>query len=95
MSTQIRTSDKQNISNKIYTIRGVQIMLDRDLANLYQVETRALKQAVKRNQKRFPNDFMFILNDVEIDNLVSQSVIPSRKILGGGQTLCFHRARSS
>ena len=59
--------DEQNIKNKIYTIRGVQVMLDRDLAKLYQVETRVLKQAVKRNMERFPKDFMFELTDEEID----------------------------
>lgn len=80
---------KNSINDKIYFIRGVHVMLDRDLAELYQVETRALKQAVKRNQKRFPDDFMFILNESEIDDLVSQSVIPSRKILGGAKPYAF------
>lgn len=55
---EITTIDKQNLKDKIYTIRGLQVMLDRDLATLYQVETRALKQAVKRNIDRFPNDFL-------------------------------------
>ena len=55
---EITTIDKQNLQDKIYTIRGLQVMLDRDLAVLYQVETRALKQAVKRNIDRFPNDFL-------------------------------------
>ena len=49
------------IVRKIYLIRGKRVMLDRDLAELYQVETRALNQAVKRNPDRFPQDFMFIL----------------------------------
>jgi hypothetical protein len=49
------------IQNVIYGVRGVKVMLDRDLAVLYQVETRALNQAVKRNAKRFPEDFMFRL----------------------------------
>ncbi|MCK4608984.1 MAG: ORF6N domain-containing protein [Gammaproteobacteria bacterium] len=89
MSTQTSLSKKQNINDKIYTIRGEQVMLDRDLAELYQVETRALKQAVKRNQKRFPHDFMFILDESEIDVLVSQSVIPSRQILGGAKPYAF------
>jgi hypothetical protein len=48
-----------NIENKIYTIRGVQVMLDRDLAEMYQVETRILNQAVKRNLERFPDSFRF------------------------------------
>ena len=49
------------IEKRIFTTRGVQVMLDRDLAELYKVETRALKQAVKRNLARFPADFMFEL----------------------------------
>lgn len=81
--------DKENISNKIYTIRGLVVMLDRDLAELYQVETRALKQAVKRNIDRFPNDFMFELSDEEMNFLVSQSVIPSKKSFGGASPFVF------
>lgn len=73
----------------IHTIRGVQVMLDRDLAALYQVETRALKQAVKRNPKRFPDDFMFILEESEVEMLVSQSVIPSKSVLGGATPFAF------
>jgi hypothetical protein len=64
-------------------------MLDFDLAALYEVETRALKQAVKRNTERFPSDFMFQLNSKEADNLVSQSVIPSKKYLGGALPFAF------
>jgi ORF6N domain len=52
----------QTIENKIYEIRGVRIMLDKDLANLYEVETKVLNQVVKRNIKRFPLDFMFRLS---------------------------------
>lgn len=51
--------DLQIIQSKIYEIRGCRVMLDSDLAALYQVETKALKQAVKRNIERFPSDFMF------------------------------------
>ena len=51
----------EHITEKIYLIRGTKVMLDRDLAGLYQVETRALKQAVRRNIERFPPDFMFEL----------------------------------
>jgi hypothetical protein len=78
-----------NIKDKIHTIRGLQVILDRDLAELYQVETRALKQAVNRNKKRFPVDFMFVLTDKEIGFLVSQSVIPSKKYLGGASPYAF------
>ncbi len=81
--------NKENISNKIYTIRGLTVMLDRDLAELYQVETRGLKQAVKRNIDRFPNDFMFELSDEEMNFLVSQSVIPSKKSFGGASPFVF------
>lgn len=77
------------IEKKIYTVRGVQVMLDRDLALLYQVETRALKQAVKRNRLRFPDDFMFELTDEEIEKMVSQSVILSKKYLGGARPFVF------
>lgn len=81
--------NENSIKNKIYTIRDKQVMLDRDLAELYQIENRALKQAVKRNIERFPSDFMFELVDTEVDFLVSQSVIPSKKHLGGAKPFAF------
>jgi ORF6N domain len=56
------------ILNKIYWIRGQKVMLDRDLADLYGVETKYLKRAVKRNISRFPEDFMFELSDQEFEN---------------------------
>lgn len=56
------------IVNKIYLIRGQKVMLDRDLAELYGVETKSLKRAVKRNIERFPSDFMFELTDEELEN---------------------------
>ena len=80
---------ESKIKNKIFTLRGVQVMLDRDLAVFYGIETRALKQAVKRNVKRFPEDFMFVLTEKEIDFLVSQSVIPSKQYLGGARPYVF------
>ena len=64
-------------------------MIDRDLAELYGVETRVLKQAVKRNRERFPSDFMFEATDKDIDFMVSQSVIPSRQHLGGAKPFLF------
>ena len=63
------------IQNKIYEIRGFKVMLDFDLAEIYQVETRVLNQAVKRNAKRFPPDFMFQLTTDEWQILMSQFVI--------------------
>jgi hypothetical protein len=80
---------EENLRSLIYHVRGVEVMLDRDLADLYQVETRALKQAVKRNSRRFPEDFMFVLDDSEVEMLVSQSVIPSKQVLGGAMPFAF------
>lgn len=62
------------IHHKIYEIRGHKVMLDFDIATLYNVQTKALKQAVKRNKQRFPKDFMFELNDLEWGFLRSQTV---------------------
>ena len=61
----------QIIQNKIYEIRGQQVMLDFDLAMLYQIETKRLKEQVKRNSERFPEDFMFILSEKEWNELVA------------------------
>lgn len=80
---------EENISNHIHFLRGQNIILDFDLASLYGVETRVLKQAVKRNIQRFPDDFMFELSEDEIDFVVSQNVIPSRKHLGGAKPFAF------
>jgi len=59
------------IENKIYEVRGQKIMLDFDLAEMYEVENRALKQAVKRNLDRFPSDFMFQLTKTEWHELIT------------------------
>ena len=67
----------QVLQQKIFTIRGIKVMLDFDLAQLYEVETRVLNQAVKRNITRFPDDFMFQLNKTELENLKSQIVTSS------------------
>jgi len=73
------------VDDKIFIIRGIQVMIDRDLAELYKVETRALNQAVKRNIESFPNDFMFELTNEEkeevitkCDNLTSLKFSPSK-----------------
>lgn len=66
-----------SIESKILTIRGHQVMLDRDLARLYQVETGRLNEQVKRNIKRFPADFMFQLSSEEAENLISQNAMSS------------------
>jgi hypothetical protein len=63
----------QSIQNRIYEIRGERVMLDRDLANLYETETKFLNLAVKRNSKRFPKDFMFQLTKEEFEDLRLQN----------------------
>lgn len=67
----------EHIKNSILEIRGLKVMLDMDLAKIYEVETRVLKQAVRRNIERFPHDFMFELTENEIQNLTSQFVTSS------------------
>lgn len=67
----------ERIQNKIHLIRGEKVMLSTDLADLYEVEPRALVQAVKRNAERFPDDFLFQLNAEEAAGLKSQIVISS------------------
>ncbi len=76
----------QLIQSKIYTLRDQRVMLDFDLADLYEVPTKALKQAVKRNMKRFPEDFMFELTIEELKILRSQIVTSS---WGGSRYLPF------
>ena len=77
------------IASKIITIREEKVILDVHLAELYEVETRALKQAVRRNRDRFPDDFMYELADDEIEYVVSQNVIPSKRHLGGAVPFAF------
>ena len=66
------------IQSRIYEIRGQKVMLDFDLAGMYQVETRVFNQAVKRNLERFPDDFMFQLSSSEWERISSQFVMTSR-----------------
>ncbi len=72
----------EQIQNMIYIIRGLRVMLDSDLAKLYGIETKILNQAVKRNQPRFPDDFMFQLTAEEYNNLRSQFVTSSSEYGG-------------
>lgn len=80
---------KEVIINKIVALRDEKVMLDVHLAELYGVETRVLKQADRRNMDLFPEDFMFILTDNEVDVVVSQNVIPSKQHLGGALPFAF------
>ncbi len=81
MSKSIAITD-ETVVNKIYYVRGKKVMLDRDLAEMYGVETRVLNQAVKRNERRFPADFMFQLTDLELENWKSQNVISNKEKMG-------------
>ena len=71
------------ISQKIYIVRNCKVMLDRDLADLFDVRATRLREQVKRNRDKFPLHFMFQLSDFEVDIMVSQNAIPSRQHLGG------------
>ena len=74
---------QQVIESKIFTIRNVQVVLDKDLASFYEVKPIRLREQVKRNANRFPDDFVFRLSEDEVEMLVSQNAIPSKKSLGG------------
>ena len=76
----------ETVMNRIYLIRDQKVMLDKDLAELYEVDTKVLNQQVKRNMKRFPTDFMFQLTEPEFENLKSQFVTSS---WGGTRKLPF------
>jgi ORF6N domain len=77
------------IEQCILEIRGQRVILDRHLADLYRVKPIALRQQVKRNMTRFPEDFMLQLTAEEVNLLVSQNVIPSRRSLGGSRPYAF------
>ncbi len=81
--TAITVPENRHISNLIYTVRNTQVMLDSDLAELYQVETKVFNQAVKRNAVRFPDNFMFQLTDEEDNSLRSQIVTSKNQGRGG------------
>ena len=84
MESNIIASGEKIIGNRIFNLRGMQVMIDRDLAELYGVETKVLNQAVKRNETRFPNDFMFQLLKEEFENWRSQFVTSNSDRIGQG-----------
>ena len=88
MNKDIVISSQEDIRNKIYTIRGVPVIFDNDLADLYEVETRRLNEQVKRNNDRFPSDFLFQLTKEEVENLISQNAT-SRLEWGGRRKLPY------
>ncbi len=77
------------IEKNIYLFRGKKVMLDKDLAALYGVENFQLKRQVKRNIDRFPDDFMFVLTQKEIDQMVCHFGIPSKSYFGGSEPFAF------
>lgn len=83
---KIKSIREETLLNRIYIIRGQKVMLDRDLAALYQVETKRLNEQVRRNPGRFPVDFMFQLTEKEFENLKSQNATSS---WGGNRKLPF------
>lgn len=89
----IQNGNSLNLTSKIFEIRGFRVMADFHLAELYQVETRVLKQSVRRNIDRFPDDFMFRLSDKEANQLisigVSQNVIPPGYNVGATDVFVF------
>ena len=86
MTSENSILTSKNIQNRIFTIRGVQVILDSDLAEMYQVPTGRINEQVKRNLERFPDDFMFQLSEAEWENLKSQNAIAS---WGGRRTRPF------
>ncbi|MBP5448708.1 MAG: ORF6N domain-containing protein [Spirochaetales bacterium] len=86
MNTEIKLYDAENLKNKIYTIRGVQVMIDRDIAQLYEVETRRINEQVKRNIERFPEEFCFQLNEAEFENWKSHFAISNSNLMSQNAT---------
>lgn len=85
----LESGGKLDIKNLVHVVRGKQVILDSDLALLYQVETGALNRAVKRNIDRFPEDFCFQLTKNEFENLKCQIGIPSETSHGGRRTMPY------
>ena len=79
----------KNITHRIYFFRGTPVLLDRDLAEWFAVKPIRLREQVKRNIKRFPKHFRFVLSEQEVAVLLSQNAIPSRKVLGGSLPQVF------
>ncbi len=92
VSKAVQPVVNERIVSRIVLLRGERVMLDLHLAELYAVETRVLKQAVRRNRVRFPEDFLFELTKEEAALMVSQGVIPSLRSLGGATPFAFTEA---
>lgn len=77
------------IQNKIYLIRNIKVMLDSDLAKMFEITPRRLREQVSRNPDKFPEHFMFRLNEMETEIMVTQNAIPSKQALGGSLPYVF------
>jgi hypothetical protein len=80
---------KEIITSKIYFIRNQKVMFDRDLAELFMIKPTRLREQVSRNLSKFPDHFMFRLNEIEVEIMVTQNAIPSKQILGGSLPYVF------
>lgn len=80
---------EEKVMSKIFLLRDQRVMLDRDLAELYDVKGFRLREQVKRNSDRFPENFMFQLTEDEVNLMVSQNAIPSKQVLGGSLPYAF------
>ena len=89
MNTEQIAVPQEVLISKIYEARGYKVMLDRDLAELYDVKAIRLREQVKRNSMKFPEHFMFQLTENEADSMVSQNAIPSKQHLGGALPYVF------
>ncbi|WP_158796038.1 ORF6N domain-containing protein [Pedobacter sp. L105] len=87
--THVTITPDELLMRKIYLIRDQKVMLDRDLAELYEVKAKRLREQVKRNKERFPDNFMIQLTEEEVQNMVSQNAIPSKQALGGTLPYAF------
>jgi hypothetical protein len=83
------------VVDKIYLIRDQKVMMDRDLAELYGVQAVRLREQVKRNKERFPENFTFQLTNEEAEEMVSQNAIPSKQVLGGALPYAFKPQETS
>ena len=88
MNKLIKVND---VANKIFELRGQKVILDKDIAEIYGVEARRMREQVKRNIERFPEDFMFKLNEYETKKVVTQFASPSLSWMGGTKPYAFTR----
>ncbi|WP_395064221.1 ORF6N domain-containing protein [Flavobacterium sp.] len=89
MERKLSIIPNEIISNKIYFIRNQKVMLDKDLAELFDVKAIRLREAVSRNIEKFPEHFMFRLNEIEVEMLIAEEIILSKQSLGGSMPYVF------